>query len=287
MKIKHLFLMLIVMISITACQLLPRSSNSEALPKLSIQLWSVREPLKADFKGTLTKLANLGFEGVEFAQDFGPYKNDPKGLKTFLNSIGLQSVSAHTHVRKLQGNNFQKAVDFYQAIGVKILIIASDKRADDADKIDDLVADLNTLHAKLKKEGILLGYHNHARELGAMNSQITFWDRIAQNTPQDFVMQLDVGHAEYAGAPPAHYIRKYPNRTIVTHLKARIPEGIAGKLAIIGSDVTDWKSVLNATITVGGTQWWILEQDNAIKGHSQLETMTLSKQGLEKIVKQL
>ena len=57
--------------------------KSTQFPQLSVQLWSVKEDVSKDFEGTLKKLAAMGFQGVEFAGDFGPYKNDAPGLKRF------------------------------------------------------------------------------------------------------------------------------------------------------------------------------------------------------------
>lgn len=60
-------------------------------PQLSVQLWSVKDAMQADFEGTLTKLAAMGFDGVEFAGFFGNYANDPAGLKAFLDKLGLKA----------------------------------------------------------------------------------------------------------------------------------------------------------------------------------------------------
>ena len=39
--------------------------------KIGVQLYNFRDALKADFKGTLKEVAKMGFEGVEFAVDYG------------------------------------------------------------------------------------------------------------------------------------------------------------------------------------------------------------------------
>jgi hypothetical protein len=52
---------------------------TKPIPKISVQLWSVKDELKEDFKNTIEQLAKLGFQGVEFARDFGPFENDAEG----------------------------------------------------------------------------------------------------------------------------------------------------------------------------------------------------------------
>jgi hypothetical protein len=63
------------------------------MPRIGVQLWSVKDEIKQDFEGTLTRIAKLGFQGVEFAGEFGPYKANPAALKTFLDKNGLQCAS--------------------------------------------------------------------------------------------------------------------------------------------------------------------------------------------------
>ncbi|MEX2396001.1 MAG: hypothetical protein WD491_03205, partial [Balneolales bacterium] len=54
---------------------------------LGLQLYSVRNELSEDFPGTIAKLADMGFEGVEFAEYFG-YSADE--LKKILDDNSLQ-----------------------------------------------------------------------------------------------------------------------------------------------------------------------------------------------------
>lgn len=286
MKLINVFLSVVLVSQLLTSPLLAKENSQQALPKLGLQLWSVRAPLQQNFEGTLIKLVELGFEGIELHKEFGPYVNDPKGLKTFLDSIGLQVISAHVPLRNLTDKVFNKTIQFYKDAGVNIIIVPNDGRSDKPDRIDSYIADLNKMQIKLRKLGMRLGVHNHAKELSAYKNT-TFWDHIAKNTPNDLILQLDIGHAEYAGVSPEEYIRRYPNRTVVPHVKARIPKGVKGKVALIGQDVTDWHNVLKATVTVGGTKWWVLEQDNTVNGLSPIEMMAQSKLGLETFIQKL
>lgn len=261
------------------------TSSPSSLPKIGLQLWSVNDEVKADFKGTLTQVAAMGFEGVEFAGAFGPYENDGKALKVFLNSLGLVGSAAHVSFSNFDDEHFKASVQFYRDAGVDTLIVPWDARSEDAQKINDLIIDLNALAIKLKKEGFKFGYHNHDEEFSAYKDT-TFWDHIARSTPKEFVLQMDVGWVVYAEQNPVEYIHRYPGRTKTTHFKAKLPKSnsTAGKRAIIGDDITDWANVLKADITVGGTQWIIVEQEEYPDGLTPLEAVELSKQGLDKII---
>lgn len=267
-------------------------ANNNTLPQISVQLWSVKDEIKNDFTGTLKQIAEMGFDGVEFAGDFGPYKDDAKGLKVFLDGLGLQVSGAHIRFASFDEKNFAKSVAFYKALETSILIIPWDDRAWDSLQVDSLIADLNTLFIKLNKAGFHFGYHNHEQEFGQYKAT-TFWDHIAKSTPKEFVLQLDVGWVTLAEKDPVEYINRYPNRTLTTHIKAKLPRTVEanmatnGKRQIIGDDVTDWAAVLKADITVGGTRWLVIEQEEYPDGLTPLQAVKLSKQGLDNAINTL
>ncbi|ASP49349.1 sugar phosphate isomerase/epimerase family protein [Cognaticolwellia beringensis] len=263
--------------------------KNKPIPKVGVQLWSVKEELKADFKGTLTQLADMGFEGVELAGEFGPYKDDAKGLKAFLDSLGLEASSAHAPFAAFDDEHFDKSVAFYKTLKTETLIIPWDDRGWDSAKVDSLITDLNVLFTKLKAEGFHFGYHNHEQEFDD-HKDATFWDHIAKSTPKDFVLQMDVGWVTLAEKDPVEYINRYPNRTLTTHIKAKLPRDVAAKMAtngkrqIVGDDVTNWDAVIKADIMVGGTKWFVIEQEEYPDGLTPLQAVKLSKQGLDKAI---
>jgi len=261
-------------------------NNMKKVPQLSVQLWSVKDVIGKDFKGTLKTLANMGFEGVEFAGEFGPYKNDAKGLKNFLDSINLQASGAHVSFEQLNESNFDKTVTFYQQLNLDTLIIGWDERAWHPQGIKEVVKLLNQLDKKLAPYNIKTGFHNHNHEFDDFQDS-TYWDYLATNTSESVVLQQDVGWTTYAGKDAVEYVHKYPNRTLTTHYKVRIPEGVKGKQPIIGQDTIDWLNLLKANMNVGGTKWIVVEQEEYPNGLSSLAAVALSKKGLDEYIKQL
>jgi hypothetical protein len=69
---------------------LAETTAKPVLPELSVQLWSVKDQVKQDIDATLTTLSEMGFAGVEFAGEFGPYADDPAALKDKLKSLNLK-----------------------------------------------------------------------------------------------------------------------------------------------------------------------------------------------------
>jgi len=259
--------------------------SKQDLPKMSVQLWSVNKTLAKDFKGTLTAIADMGFDGVEFAGDFGPYADDPQELKNFLAELGLVVSGAHVGMAHFSDESFQKTVDFYKAIGAPMLIIPIAKEAFDSEKINDWIEKLNVLQVKIAENGMRFGFHNHDEEFLPYGDS-TFWDQLASNTNDDFILQMDVGWVTFAGKDPVEFINKYPGRTITSHYKAKFPYDNMpeGKLPYIGQDITNWPNVIVSQSTIGGTQWMVIEQEEYPNGATQLEAVEISKQGLDKII---
>lgn len=254
----------------------------------SVQLWGVRKELKEDFEGTLKKLAEMGFDGVEFAKYFGPYKDDPQGLKDFLNSIGLKASGAHLGFQPLR-KNFFKTVAFYKTLGVETIIVPMDKRSFDPARFDEFTAELNKYSKKLAKFGLKTGYHNHWQEFQDYK-QDTFWNHTFANTNSNVVMQLDTGWVVYSGKDNIEIIKKFPGRAFTVHLKPKFAKEYEdqaeenGHYAFIGQDNFDWAPVLEAMIETGGTKWFVLEQEEYPLGLTQLESVAETKKGFDKIM---
>ena len=87
---------------------------------ISVQLWSVKDELKQDFDGTLQALADMGFDGVEFASDVGPYAENPHELKRLLDSLDLKASSAHIGFNMLSEHSFAKTLLFYKTISLLV-----------------------------------------------------------------------------------------------------------------------------------------------------------------------
>lgn len=277
--IKAITMATIASISISAFA----ADTAPTSPQLSVQLWSIKDDVAKDFEGTLKQLKAMGFQGVEFAGNFGPYANDPKGLKAFLEKTGLKASGAHVHFDKLSPENFDATVSFYKAIDCKYLIIPMDKRAFTTEGAKVVAAELEAIQKKLAPHGMHTGYHNHKEEMvGDMGK--TPWDVIGKNTAQAVVLQQDVGWTEVAGKDPVEFIKAYPGRTITTHYKASAPADGNKEHPIIGQDTTDWKALITANKNVGGTLWLVVEQESYPEGMTPMQSVEASLKGLQKII---
>lgn len=283
---------MVAVLTVVGCSMTTESnvitkSSATAInpPKVSVQLWSVKNALTEDFKGTLQAISEMGFEGVEFAGIFGPYADDATGLKQFLQSLNLKASGAHVNYEALSDTKIDSTLDFYQTLGATLLIVPWDERAWHPTNVKKMVAQLNDIQVKVNKRGMVFGYHNHDQEFNEFQGE-TYWDYIAQNTNNSFLLQLDVGWVNYSEKDAVNFVTKYPNRTLTTHYKVRTKNG-QPESVILGEDGYDWATLIKTNMAVGGTQWIVVEQEEYPAGLSELESVKLSKQGLDKIMASL
>src|SRR5574341_297739 len=74
--------------------------DGKSLKKIGVQLYTVRDLMKADFAGTLEKVAQVGYNEVEFA---GYFDNKPEDVKKLLDRLGLKAPSTHVPIEMLGG----------------------------------------------------------------------------------------------------------------------------------------------------------------------------------------
>jgi sugar phosphate isomerase/epimerase len=260
----------------------PLAHAAPTPPKVGVQLWSVKDDLKQDFEGTLAKLAAMGFQGVEFAGEFGRYASDPAGLRAFLDKQGLQCAGAHLDFAALSNERFEKTTAFYQAAGCRNLVIAWDKRGASSEGAAAIARELSALSARLQPLGMRIGYHNHAQEMTGPAGR-TPWDTIAGHTPHGAILQQDIGWTAFAGKDPVALVKRYPGRTLTSHFKAKLAEGAQGK-PLIGQDRTDWPAVYMAARAEGAAEWIVLEQEEYPDGMRPLEAVAASMRGLQAVL---
>ena len=250
-------------------------------PRISVQLYSVRDDCAKDFDAALAQVAKMGFAGVEFA-GYHKYAGKAKELRSKLDELNLVAAGTHIGTGSFRGDEFKRTIEFHQVLGCKFLMVPGDKDFTDPERSKALAETFNQTAATLKPLGMFCGYHNHKNEF-KMDGGKTYWDWFAQRTTKDVVLQQDCGWSAAAGLNPAELVRRYPGRTKITHFKPTVVNNEPGKKAILGQDSVNWVAVLAACREVGGTVWITVEQEFYPDGKSPMECTALSLAGLKKI----
>jgi sugar phosphate isomerase/epimerase len=223
---------------------------------IGLQLYAVRDQCAKDLAGTVKKVAQLGYEGVEFA---GYYDWTAKDLKRLLDDNGLECCGTHTGLDTLLGDELQKTVEFHKTLDNPFLIVPGlpGNRRDSVDAWLKTAELFNEIAERLAPYKMYCGYHNHTVEFQPMDGKVP-WDLFFGNTRDDVVMQLDVGNGMHGGADPVAILKRYPGRARTVHAK---PFSTTNPAAVIGRDEAPWPEIIELCRTVAGTEWTIVEQE--------------------------
>lgn len=227
---------------------------------IALQLYSIREDCARDLPGTLDAVAEMGYEGVEFA---GYYGRSSGELRKMLDRLGLRAAGTHISVDALLGNALQETVKFNRIMGNRFLIVPwvpEEMRATRA-KWLETAQFLSDVAKKIKSEGMRVGYHNHAFEFQPMDGEMP-WDILFGAADTDVVMQLDTANAMQGGISADEVlgtVRRYPGRAATVHLKEFSSKN---KYALLGEGEMKWQEFFSLCETVGGTEWYVVEQES-------------------------
>jgi sugar phosphate isomerase/epimerase len=248
---------------------------------IAVQLYSIRNDCAKDFDAALAKVAELGFDGVEFA-GYHSYKDNPEGLRKKLDELKLRVAGTHIGAGSFAPDKIKHTIAFHKTIGCKFLIVPGDGRFSDPEKSKEYAKVLTDAAAALKPEGLFCGHHNHTKEFEKLGDK-TYWDLFAERTPKEVILQNDLGWTHMAGLDPVETLKRYPGRTKSAHFKAKLPKGTEGKKPFIGQDQMDWKNIIITCDEVAGTEWFTLEQED-YDGLPPIEAVKTSFAGLKKIL---
>ena len=224
---------------------------------VSVQLFTLREECEKDFAGTLKKVAELGYDGVEFAGYGGL---TPVEVKRLLDEYGLQASSSHIPLEHLE-NNLDQVIEDQKILGSKYIVcpyLLEDQRDEKTYKY--LVNFLEKAGAKCRQEGLTLCYHNHDFELDRLSDGRTALETLFDDTSSENVSaELDVYWLTKAGDNPVDWIQRYKNRTPLIHLKDMTTDD-EQFFAELGTGGVDIDAVIEAGKDVG-VDWFVVEQD--------------------------
>ena len=129
-----------------------------ALP-VALQFYSVRDEAEKDFFGTLEKIKEMGYQGVEFAGLFG---HSPAQIKKECERIGITPISAHVPLDDMIAD-IEGTVKAYKEIGCEYIAVpyVTEERRPGAEKFDETVEYIKKIGEECNKNDMTLLYHNH------------------------------------------------------------------------------------------------------------------------------
>ena len=237
---------------------------------LGLQLYSLRETIGDNVRGTIEKVAEVGFNEVE-TYGYSPENQfwgfSVEEFKEIIHSNGMTTPSGHYSLDPYLSQDgteydFQTALEVAQGLDQKYLIIPHIS-AGLRTSIDDykrIAEKLNQAGEMCQEVGLQLAYHNHAFEFDDYNGQNGL-EVFLENTDEDLVdFELDLYWVVRAGKDPVALFEKYPGRFPLWHVKD-MSKANNEKNTEIGSGTIDYEKIFEKA-GIAGAQHFIVEQEN-------------------------
>ncbi|MBK7872206.1 MAG: sugar phosphate isomerase/epimerase [Saprospiraceae bacterium] len=244
--------------------------------QVGVQLYSVRDAISKDLMGTLTKVAQIGYDHVELAGygDGKVYGKSPAEFKKILDDLGLKTFSSHLGLDILRGD-WERAVADAKLLGQRYVVCPylMENERKNIDQYKKLCELLNKCGEIAKKAGLQLAYHNHDFEFMTLDGQIPF-DLMLKECDANLVkIEMDLYWTKKAGKDPLAYFKNNPGRIELWHVKD-MDNTQQQFFTEVGNGTIDWKPIFKAG-KKSGMKYFFVEQD-ICKNHTPLESIEIS-----------
>ncbi|MFM9075763.1 MAG: sugar phosphate isomerase/epimerase family protein [Bacteroidota bacterium] len=232
--------------------------------KIALQLYTIREAIEQDLKGSLKKIADLGFTYVETA--FWPAGLSHQTAAGYLKEFGLTPVACHIEISGDYQQGLLTARDAYGCTNMIWHGWPEDARYGSVGGTQELINLYNTIAAFCKANGMNFGLHNHWWEfMNKPGGAFVFEHWLSGLDPSVF-FEVDTYWVKVAGHDPAAIIRRLGDRVKFLHLKdgpARWHPNLAADnpdpMTSVGKGNQDMPSILSAAAQ--HDPWLVLEMD--------------------------
>jgi sugar phosphate isomerase/epimerase len=289
-------------------------SGKKAIYPIGLQLYTMGDLMVKDPKGTLEKLAAIGYKELESAgsQKGNFYGYQPKELAAMIKDLGMTWRSAHVggapftieQVMKMAKSaedsarikqmfehfkdrpktanlkeNYQELADAAAEGGISYLVCSSIP-VNTLDEIKTAVEVFSKSGEACKKVGVQFAYHNHTTEFDEVEGHRPF-DYILANTDKNLVkMELDLAWATKAKQDPVALFKLHPGRFPLWHVKDL--DKNTQNPAEVGAGTIDFKRIFD-NAKESGMKYFFVEQDGAPQ---PLQNVTNSYNYLDKLLHQ-
>ena len=239
---------------------------------VALQLYTLRE-VDEDFTDILEKVAEIGYDGVEFAGYGGL---EAQELKKTLDNLNLQATASHVGYNELT-ENLQEVIDFNLTIGNKY-IVCPYLEFSDIDDLKEKTEQFNIIGEKCRDNDLVFCYHNHAHEFEQMGSSSVIELLLSKTDSSLVKFEVDTYWVKKAGYDPIAFIKKYKERIPLVHLKD-MEDNENRDFAEVGTGIMPMKELVNLAQNIK-SEWLIVEQDQCKK--PPLESVKISYNNLQK-----
>jgi sugar phosphate isomerase/epimerase len=194
-----------------------RVTSPESLDRIGVQLYTVRNAMRASVERTIEQVAKIGYKEVEFAGYFG---RSAKDIRALLDANGLTAPSSHSADLNSIRSRFPQVLEDATTVGHRYVICASLPRSEmTLDGYKRVAQEFNRAGEQATKAGVTIGFHNHDGEFSALGDTNGYDILLAECGPKLVTFQMDLFWTVKGGKDPLAYFAKYPGRFTSVHVK--------------------------------------------------------------------
>lgn len=197
--------------------------------KIGIQLYSVMDAMNKNPQKSIERLAAMGYNSAELVQ----WGGDPKvfgmpadEFKKLCDANSMKIVSTHSSIQEDKNkeeeimNRWRELFKIQKACGGKYFVIPSYGVDYTVQGLQDMCNYFNKVGKIAQEYGLTLGYHNHSNEFQKLkDSDDVMWEYLVEHTDPYVCFELDVYWCAKGGKDPVEYLKKYPKRIQLLHIK--------------------------------------------------------------------
>ena len=261
---------------LVACALAPLGVKSKFSGSFGLQIYSLRGEAEKDLAAALAMIRSFGITEVEVP---GMYGRKAKEFRRLLDQADLKATSMMAdHARLVSKIN--SVVEDALVLGVEYVVcstIPHSKKHLVLAECDQAAKDFNRWGKTLAQSKLRLGYHTHGIEFDTA-AEGTLFDGIVQHTDPALVnFEMDIFWMVFAHQDPAKWLRRYPGRFPLMHVKdIRKDTPLGGSpgdvleeaSVILGEGLVDIPATLQAAQASGVLHYYI--EDEAVDAADQI-----------------
>ncbi len=242
-------------------------------------MYTLRDMAGTDMIGTLRKVKEIGYEGIELA---GYGNASPEQLIETLHELELKVVGAHVGFGTLQ-EDLGGLVAESKRMGNTHLVCPSIPGAQrTGEGYAQFAGMLEEVAREMQGANMTLCYHNHDFELRDVFNGVMGLDILYNSSDPALVQaEIDTFWIQKGGSNPAEYIRRHAGRAPLIHVKDMTNDE-RETFAEVGTGKLDWPAIFEAA-EAGGAKAYIVEQD--VCPGDPLESIRISLENLKKMGK--
>lgn len=226
-------------------------------PRIGLQLYSLRDQFAEDFYGTLRRVADMGYKGVETASFSANIT--PRQAKQRFEELGLTVVAAHCPLPLGETQEF--ALSLLNDLKCDTAIWhgwPQDERYQTVEGVRELADAYNAAHAVCAEQGLRLGLHNHWWEFADVEGR-TPHARLRELLHPEIFFELDTYWIQTAGRNPAEVVAEAGSRANLLHIKDG-PATQNDAMVAVGAGTLDIPAIVRAS--QNRAEWLIVEMDS-------------------------